>query len=399
MMLILLAVHIFFTVKTGFVQRKVLRGVKYSAFSKKSKNGIGTYKAFASALGTTVGPGNITGVAVAISSGGAGSVLWMWLSGILAMATKYAESYLCAKYVKRNSFTRIGGTGVLLEKTGNKKLSFFWTVMCALGGLFMGAAVPSSSLSGIIDTQDWIVGAILAVAVLLTVSFGLGGIANVSALLVPVMSVAFIGFCLFLIFVHPQNALVAVKTICKDAFDFKAAFGGVAGAAVKQGITRGLYSNESGLGTGGVMAAEAGDDNLVLSSLAAMTTVFWDTVVMCAITGIVMVSYGAHYSQSVDSIMNSAFGSVMFGNAFLTVSMSLFVFATVIGWYYIAKRALCLVAEQSLIYDCMYISAVFFGAVLPSSFVWAVADTVNCAMLVPSLYVLIKLSGKIVFTE
>lgn len=399
MMLILLAVHIFFTFRTGFVQLKTLKGVKYSAFPEKPKNGIGTYKAFASALGTTIGPGNITGVAVAISLGGAGSVFWMWLSGILAMATKCAESYLSMKYVKHSNFTQIGGTGVLLEKTGNKRLSAFWTVMCALGGLFMGAAVPSSSLCGVIGAPDWFVGSILALAVVLTVSFGLKGIANVCALLVPIMSAAFIGFCLFLIFRAPSRSFAAVLEILNSAFDFRSALGGTVGACVKHGITRGLYSNESGLGTGGVMAAESGDSNLVLSSLAAMTTVLWDTVVMCALTGVTFVSYGAGFGRSPQSIMDCAFGSVAFGNAFLGISMTLFVFATVIGWYYIAKRALCLVTDKTGAYDPLYIAAVFFGAVLPQSLVWALADTVNLCMLVPSLYVLIKLSGKIVFTE
>ncbi|MBR5011514.1 MAG: alanine:cation symporter family protein, partial [Clostridia bacterium] len=193
------------------------------------------------------------------------------------------------------------------------------------------------------------------------------------------------------LFRNPTAAVNSLKIIITNAFDFKTAFIGT----MSHGITRGLYSNESGLGTGGVLAAESGDKNTVLSSLASMTTAFWDTVVMCALTGVVFVTYGADKGLNSDLIMKNAFNSVVFGSAFLSVSMSLFVFATVIGWYYIAKRALVFLSGRTAVYDFLYISFLFFGAVINSDLLWTAADAVNIALLLPSVYAIIKLSDKI----
>ena len=390
-MFLLFAVHIFFTLKLNFVQRHTLKGIKYSFHPDSALDGIGTYRAFASALGTTIGPGNITGVALAISMGGPGAVFWMWLSGVVAMSTKYAESYLSLRYTRKINNTSVGGTMVLLNKLGNYRLSKLWALFCAVGGLFMGAAVPSNSLSHTLACPDWFTGFLLAFFTLVTVSFGVKGIANVCSLVVPVMSCGFMLFSLFLLFRNPTAAVNSLKIIITNAFDFKTAFIGT----MSHGITRGLYSNESGLGTGGVLAAESGDKNTVLSSLAAMTTAFWDTVVMCALTGVVFVTYGADKGLNPDLIMKNAFNSVVFGSAFLSVSMSLFVFATVIGWYYIAKRALVFLSGRTAVYDFLYISFLFFGAVINSDLLWSAADAVNIALLLPSVYAIIKLSDKI----
>ena len=394
-MFLLLLVHIWFTFRLRFVQRGTFKGIKYSFTPDERSDGIGTYRAFASALGTTIGPGNITGVAVAISLGGPGAVFWMWVSGILAMATKYAESYLSLKYAENKNGNIIGGTMVLLEKLGKNSTASLWALCCAAGGLLMGAAVPSNSLAVALDIPAWVTGAVLAFVTILTVSCGFNGIANTCSFVVPVMSLAFIAFSLYLVFTDIPSALHALKKIMTGAFGLDSIAGGGVGAALRHGVTRGLYSNESGLGTGGVLAAESGDKNITMSALASMTTAFWDTVVMCALTGIVFVAYGAGAGQPSKSIMSAAFYSVPFGKLFLSVSMSLFVFATVIGWFYIAKRALSFITEQTVFYDILYIAFVFFGSLISSSAVWGIADAVNIALLLPSVYALIKLSGKI----
>ena len=395
MVFILMFCHLFFTFKLHFIQRHTLRGIIYSFTPKKNSDGIGTYAAFAAALGTTIGPGNITGVAVAISCGGAGAVFWMWVCGILAMPTKYAESYLAMKYTERRGDSAIGGTMVLLGKLGYRRTAVFWSVVCALGGLFMGAAVPSCSLSAALPVPRWSVGLALAALLVLTVSLGLSGISRVSGLLVPVMSVLFLLASLAVIALNYSEIPCALGKILTGALSVKCAGAGALGAAVKSGITRGLYSNESGLGSGGILAAESGDKNIGMSALGAMTTTFWDTVVMCAVTGVMFVMNGADLGSDADMTVKNSFSSLHFGGLLLWISMSLFVFATAIGWYYLAKRALQYVFPKSAWYDAAFIAASFFGAVFPPRILWRAADAVNFLMLLPSVFVLLKMSDKI----
>lgn len=386
----LFAVHLFFTVKLGFVQKDVFKGIRYSFQNDCQGSGIGTYRAFAAALGTTIGPGNVVGVAVAISLGGSGAVLWMWLSGVVAMATKYAESYLCVKYK-----TTCGGTMVLLSQNGKGILAFIWSVFCAAAGLFMGAAVPSNSLSASLNAPEWIVGFFLALLTLVTVSFGFLGIASVSGLLVPVMSLAFTAFCLLGVFMNIELLPSAIADMLKNAFLPSSFAGGGVGLAIKHGVTRGLYSNESGLGTGGVLAAEAGEKDAHKSALASMTTTFWDTVVMCAITGVMFITCGAEKGMSVTDILDISFSILPFGKVFLGISMSVFVFATIIGWYYIAKRVIGYYTKKSGFYDVLYILMVFVGSVAGTDFIWKISDVINICLLLPSLYVILYMRSKI----
>ena len=397
MVFILMLCHLFFTFKLRFIQRYTFKGIKYSFSPKQNgtEKGIGTYAAFAAALGTTIGPGNITGVAVAISGGGPGAVFWMWVCGLLAMPTKYAESYLALKYTQKRGDSEIGGTMVLLGRLGCRRTAVFWSVFCALGGLFMGAAVPSRSLASALPADDWLTGAFLAALLVLTVSCGLSGIARVSGLLVPVMSLGFLIASLAVIALDYRALPDAVGKILSGALSIKSAGAGALGAAVKHGITRGLYSNESGLGSGGILAAESGDKNIGMRALSAMTTTFWDTVVMCAVTGIMFVMSGADAGSDADMTVRGSFSSLPLGDWLLWVSMTLFVFATMIGWYYLAKRAIQYLTCKSGWYDIAFICAAFFGAVLPPALLWRAADTVNFAMLLPSVFVLFKMSGKI----
>lgn len=382
--------HVYFTFKLRLVQRHTLKGIRYTFHPEKSTSGIGTYAAFASALGTTIGPGNITGVAVAVSMGGVGAVLWMWICGVLAMSTKYAESCLALKYRDNG----VGGTMVLLRLLGNRRLSVFWSVFCALGCLFMGAAVPVSSLAGTLPLPRAVTGAVITVFVIITVSFGFGGISKVCSLLVPVMSAVFLLFSLFIIAVNASEIPNAISRMFSEAFSFSALAGGGLGVAVREGVTRGLYSNESGLGSGGVLAAESGDKNITLGALSAMTTVFWDTVVMCAVTGVMLAVTGAKRGDDPDVILHTAFNTPV-GNVLLPLSMTCFVFATVIGWYYIAKRVLTYSFKKTALFDVMFISACFFGAVVTQKYLWRVSDAVNILMLLPSLYTLVRMKDKI----
>ncbi len=395
MVFILLFCHLYFSFRLGFIQKHTFKGIKYSFCRKPDSSGIGTYRAFAAALGTTIGPGNITGVAVAISSGGPGAVFWMWVCGILAMPTKYAESYLAMKYAKKYKDGQMGGTMIILDKLGFFRTAAAWSVFCALGGLFMGAAVPARSLASALPVPQWLTGAGLSLLLILTISCGLSGISKVSGLLVPVMSAGFLTASIIVIVLDIGQFPAAVKAILSNALSLKSAGAGALGAAIKSGITRGLYSNESGLGSGGILAAESGDRNIGLGALSAMTTTFWDTVVMCAVTGIMYVMAGARIGSDADATVSATFSTLPSGQILLWTSMLLFVFATAIGWYYLAKRAVQYISPHSSWYDIAFIAAAFFGTVLPSEFLWKAADAVNFAMLLPSVFTLFKLSDKI----
>ncbi len=375
----------YFCFKTRFVQRYTLTGIRYSLFG----GGGGTYSAFAAALGTTIGPGNIVGVAVAIMTGGVGAVFWMWLCGILSMATKYAESFLCLKF-KEN----IGGPMVLLKQNGYKKTAVLWSVLCALAGLFMGAGVPSRSLADMLYFPPWVTGTVVAALTLVTVSFGVKGISRVCDYLVPIMSAGFILLCVIAVFINIKELPTALLKIVKGAFLPSAAIGGGVGAAIKSGVTRGLYSNESGLGSGGILASEANDKNTHLSSLGAMTTAFWDTVVMCALCGVVFVMGGADFGINPMLTLKASFCKIPYSDIFLCTSMTMFVFATIIGWYYIARRAVEFLKMPTIIYDILYVAFVFFGAVTMRVSLWKIADTLNFLMLLPSMFIFIRLSYK-----
>ena len=402
LIMILVFSHIYFTVRFKFIQRYTFKGIKYSLTPDKTSSGVGTYSAFAAALGTTIGPGNIVGVALAISVGGPGSIFWMWLCGVLAIATKYAESYLAIKYRQKDGeggYT--GGVMYILKKLGHIKTAKFWAWLCLIVGLGMGCMVPANSLSVMLESQyaipGWITGAVLAFMVALVIVCGFKGISKVCDFLVPIMSIGFMICCLCVIALNYNKIFDSFLLIFKGAFMPASIAGGGLGAAIKSGITRGLYSNESGMGSGAVLAAQAGDDNIEMSALAASTTTFWDTVVMCVVTAIAFICSGAYYDSNTGNMAYKAFSTLPYGDIFLSLAMAMFVFATIIGWYCIAGRAVEFLFKTQLLYKICYIIFIFWGAILNVSAVWDFADIANAIMIVPSLYCLFKLKRDITF--
>lgn len=387
MVYILLAVHIYFCFKTKFIQRYTLKGIRHSL----AGDGHGSYTAFAQALGTTVGPGNIVGVALAISTGGAGAVFWMWLCGILAMPTKFAESYLSLKY----KIGSVGGSSVLLKRFGYKKTALLWVALCMAAGIFMGAAVPSNALCAFLPFDGWVTGLFLALAVAFAISVGTDGIGKICCFVVPFMSLGFIALCIYVLLCDPKATYDALLKIIFDALSPTAFASGTVAAAVKSGMTRGLYSNEAGLGSGGVLAAMSDDGDIGLGSLGAMTTCFWDTVVMCALTGVVFVAGGTSYGSDPEAAVLCSFAKIPFSEQFLALAMTLFVYATVIGWYCVACQSAKSFNIPQKAYSTIFSLAVFFGALLPQNMLWGLSDTVNFLMLVPSLFIFVKLSDKI----
>jgi len=309
----------------------------------------------------------------------------MWLSGIIAMSTKYAESYFCLKYRTE----KCGGPMVLLAREGYTSTAKLWVILCVIAGMLMGGAVPSSALADTFSCPRIISGALLTLFVIFAIFFGTKGISKICSFIVPVMSVGFIFLCLVLLFSDIGATRAAVVRIFTEAFDLRALFGGGMGLAVKSGITRGLYSNESGLGSGGVLASSVPSADPHKNALAAMTTCFWDTCVMCALTGVVFVAGGGTFGCDSKALLLNTFSH---SRLFLSVSMALFVYATVLGWYSVARLSLVYLSPRRRLFDFCFILSVFVGALIPARVLWGMADGVNMLMLLPSVFIFIKLS-------
>lgn len=406
MLVLLLGTHLYFTIRLHVIQRKIPQGIKLSFSRDKNSRGaddISPYSALATALAATIGTGNIIGISTAIALGGPGAVFWCWLTGVFGIATCYSECFLSVKYrVKREDGSYVGGPMYVLEHVLRKKWTAaafaLFTVLASLG---IGSSVQSHSISAAVLEQvnlsPHLVGIVAGVLAGLVVIGGSRQIAKVCTWLVPVMSILYLGGCLWII---AKNWIVlpeAVGVIVKSAFSSQAFAGGLTGTAVmtgiRTGISRGLFTNEAGLGSIPMAAASAKTDSAVRQGLISMTGPFWDTVVMCAITGIAAVSSMISYPASYQGIAADRMCFVAFmelpvkGDVILSVSLVLFAFATIIGWnVYGACAVRYLWGEEGVkVYQVVYMLFVYLGAVLSLDLVWGLSDLFNSFMAVPNL--------------
>ncbi|HOU27800.1 MAG TPA: amino acid carrier protein, partial [Paludibacteraceae bacterium] len=301
MIVLLFGTHLYLTVRTGFVQRKIGTAIKLSFTSDKESAGdISQFGSLAIALAATIGTGNIIGIATAIALGGPGAVFWCWLTGVFGIATKYSESLLAVKYrVKTESGTMIGGAMVVLDKVLKMRwLAVLFCVFTAIAAFGIGNMTQANSISVLVEQHfaipPYVTGIILAVSVGIVMFGGVKWVATVCKALVPTMALVYIIGCLLLLGLNYQYVGSAISLIISSAFSSDAVGGGFTGAAVMMamrfGIARGLFSNESGLGSAPIVAAAAQTKNAVRQALISATGTFWDTVVICALTGIVLVS-------------------------------------------------------------------------------------------------------------
>lgn len=411
MVILLLGTHLFLTVRLKFPQRKLLKAIRLSITKDKSASGdVSQFGALATALAATIGTGNIIGVGTAIALGGPGAVFWCWLTGVFGVATKYAEGLLAVKYRERTpDGNMLGGPMYALEKgLGMKWLAVLFCVFTVIASFGIGNMVQSNAISllcyesyGI--PQVW-TGVLIAVCVALVVIFGVKGITKVCATLVPVMAVVYIVGCLYILFVNGTYVWEALKIIVVSAFDPKAAGGGFVGGAIimtaRYGIARGLFSNESGMGSAPIVAAAAQTRNPVRQALVSSTGTFWDTVVICALTGLVLVSSVLAYPdityENGAVLSKLAFDKIPYlGTPLLTFGIITFAFSTILGWCYYGEKAVEYLKGKRwmLVYRGVFIVAVFVGAIVQLAIVWNLADIANAFMAVPNLIALIFLSG------
>lgn len=432
MIALLLGSHLFLTIRTGFIQRKLPQAIKMSVTRDPEAEGegdISQFGALTTALSATIGTGNIVGVATAIMAGGPGAVLWMWLTGVFGIATKYAETYVSVKYrVKDHEGKMLGGAMYAWERAfkredgstpGWAKVgAVLFALFASVAAFGIGSAVQSSSMTGIITSNFpgipvWGIGLAVVIMVAIVIFGGVKVISSVCEKLVPFMAIAYAWGCVVIIGMNIEYLIPAIQLIFESAINPQAAFGGLLGsgvmAAIQFGCARGLFSNESGLGSAPIVASAASTRNPARQAMVSMTGTFWDTVVICALTGIVLVSTMLAHPEVVTSIAegkiaagadltSAAFASIPYvGTPVLVIGMVLFSYSTILGWSYYGNRCVTYLFGRRAIrpYQVLYILAAFLGAIGIADVVWVVSDITNALMAIPNIVVTLILSGMI----
>lgn len=414
MMILLLGTHIFLTIRLRCPQRKLFTAIRLSIKRDKDASGdVSQFGALATALAATIGTGNIIGVATAIALGGPGAVFWCWITGVFGIATKYAEGLLAIKYrVQTPTGKMLGGPMYALEKgLGWKTMAILFAIFTMIASFGIGNTVQANAIATIANNtygiSPWIMGAVVCGLTAAVIIGGVKSIAKVCGMLVPFMALFYILGCIYILYVNHNYVWPAISLILKCAFSPEAAGGGFAGSSImmvaRYGLARGLFSNESGLGSAPIVAAAAQTRNPVRQALVSSTGTFWDTVIICALTGIVIVSSIIAYPDisyhDGAALTKMAFGKIPYvGEPLLSFGLLTFAFSTILGWSYYGERAVEYLKGKkwSYVYRLLYIVAVYVGSIASLNIVWNIADCMNALMAIPNLLSLLFLNGILV---
>lgn len=430
MIILLLGTHIFLTIRTKFVQRKTFKAIKLSVTKDPDSDGdISPFQALATALASTIGTGNIIGVGTAIALGGPGAVLWCWLTGVFGIATKYSESLIGVKYrVKTSDGRMLGGAMYALErgfkfKTLGKILAVLFALFALLASFGIGSGVQVNAISNIMNNtfdlgtvnlfgQDAsvisiIVGVLVAAITAVVIFGGIKSISRVCELLVPFMAVFYVLGCLIILGMNFDVLGKTFEMIFQDAFSLKSVAGGFLGSslmlAARYGIARGLFSNESGMGSAPIVASAAQTRNPVRQAMISSTGTFWDTVVVCLMTGLVLVS-SIIKNPAIDvsdggDLTYKAFQQIpVIGTPILVIGIAAFAYSTILGWSYYGERCVeYLFGRCGMIpYKLIFVFILLIGPVIKLDLVWTMADIFNALMSIPNLIAVVVLSPVVV---
>lgn len=390
--------------KLGFALKNTLG----KAFAKAdgSDGDISPFSALATALAATVGTGNIVGVSLAIIMGGPGAIFWMWVAAIFGMATKFSEVTLALAYRENRGGSFVGGPMYYIEKgLNNKKLAKTFALFASLAVFGIGNSTQSNAIAGVLmdnfGISTILTGLVLSILAGIVIVGGLASISKVTEKLVPFMSIFYILGSIWIIFLNRENLLPAIQSIFTGAFAPMSVAGGVAGISVREvisaGVARGVFTNEAGLGSSPMAHASATTDHPVRQGLWGMTEVFVDTMVICSLTALVILTTGVDRSAGIDarSLVATAFASKSaFGGIILSLGISLFAFSTILGWAYYGELSVSYLFGEKIkkYYRILYVIFVFVGANMDLGLAWTVANILNGLMALPNLYALIRLS-------
>jgi AGCS family alanine or glycine:cation symporter len=410
---------------TGIYLTVILKGLQFRALipslyialikrkeERESQGDISHFQALMTALSATVGVGNIAGVATAIAAGGPGAMFWMWLTGLFGMATKYSEAVLAVKYREIDkSGTMSGGPMYYISKgLGLRWLGMLFAIFASVAAFGIGNTVQSNSVADALNStfgvSHWVSGVVMCIATGLVVIGGIKSIAKAASVIVPFMIVFYMIGSLISIFVHWQNVPDAFSLIFYHAFTPTAAAGGFMGAVVshtiRMGVARGIFSNESGLGSSPIAAAAAQTRNPVRQAMVSMTQTFIDTIVVCSFTGIVIISSGVWTSGVTGASLSTlAFEQGIpkkIGDDIVAISLASFAYSTLLGWCYYGEKAIQYIFKERAVkpYRVLFTLMVLVGAVVKLDFVWTFADIMNGLMAFPNLVGLLGLSKVVV---
>ncbi|TCP01967.1 alanine/glycine:cation symporter family protein [Uruburuella suis] len=415
-------------VGTGVWLTLMLRGLQFSmlwfalkqAFKPHGKKEDGSdhegdishFGALMTALSATIGTGNIAGVATAVVLGGPGAVFWMWITAIFGMATKYGEGVLAVKYrVVNKKGEMSGGPMYYIERGLNMKwMALLFALFGTIASFGIGSSVQSNSVAMSIKSSfnidPWITGVVLTVLTGIVILGGIKSIAKAASIIVPFMAIFYVLGGLVIIVLHIDMLWPAIDKILTEAFNFSAAAGGMAGAAIRYGVARGVFSNEAGMGSAPIAAAAAKTDHPVRQGLVSMTGTFLDTIIVCSITGIVLVM-GILSNQSPAGETGAALTTHTFNNMLpgpggwiVTFGLIFFAYSTILGWCYYGEKCAAYVFGDGFVpaYRVIYVITVMLGTVASLDLVWSAADTFNGLMAIPNLIALLLLS-KVILKE
>lgn len=418
MIVLLLGTHLFMTVRTGFIQRKTFTGIRLSVTKDPDSPGdVSQFQALTTALASTIGTGNIVGVGTAVFLGGPGAVLWCWLTGVFGIATKYAESLIAVKYRVQTRDGRMqGGAMYALERGLNMKwLGVLFALLAMLASFGIGCGTQINAISEIIQGNSPIyipplaIGIVFAAITAVVIIGGIKTIANVCEKLVPFMAAFYVVGCLIILCINYDFILPALQAILTLAFKPGAVVGGLVGGglrlAMQYGVARGLFSNESGMGSAPLVASAAQTRNPVRQALVSATGTFWDTVVVCLMTGLVLVTtimknpnINMDMIEDGSQMTTAAFSQIpVLGPMILVVGIITFAYSTILGWSYYGERC-CeyLFGKKGMLpYKILFIAVIVIGPVLSLDLVWTIANILNALMAVPNLVAVLLLSGVI----
>ena len=411
LLFLLMGTHLYFTMKLHFPQKNILKAIRLSVTPSGKKDGanLSVFATLSTTLAATLGTGNIIGVSTAIALGGPGAIFWCWITGILGMATAYAECFLSVRFRSRDKDGAYQGGPMYVWQNGLHKPSVgkFYGILTLIAAFGVGCTTQSNSITQTTSLSfglnPHVAGFAAAILAGLVIVGGIRSIGNVCMKIVPFLGILYTASCVLLLVINREALVPAIRLILSHALAPRAALGGAAGSSLmltaRYGIARGLFTNEAGIGTAAIAAAASQTDDPARQAYVSMTAVFWDTVVMCLLSGLVIVSNLLLHPESARGVneaglTEAAFSYLPFlGNVFLSLCLVAFAITTLIGWSYLGEQAYRYVTGNKgiFIYKVAYIVMIYVGAVLPLNLVWECTDLINALMVIPNVAALFLL--------
>lgn len=411
LLILLMGTHLYFTMKLHIPQKNILKAIRLSVVPDKTSQtqNLSVFGALATTLAATLGTGNIIGVSTAVALGGPGAIFWCWITGILGMATSYSECYLSVLFKAMGKDGQNHGGPMYIWENGlhNKAVGKCYAFLTLLAAFLVGCTTQSNSVAQTTAMSFGISPNIAGFLAALTAGFvivgGIQSIGKVCMKLVPFLAVIYTFSCLVLLYLGRDAIWPAIKLILSDALSPKAALSGAAASSLlmtaRYGIARGLFTNEAGIGTAAIAAAASDTSDPQKQAYVSMTAVFWDTVVMCLLSGLVIVVNFLKHPESLTGVNEAGLTEAAFsflpylGSRFLSFCLIAFAITTLIGWSYLGESAVEYLAGSKgiTLYKIAYIVMIYIGAVLPLSFVWECTDFINALMVLPNVAALFLL--------